>query len=262
VIVALIALGRLDQRGMGWIVAAHLALPLVAWLASRASATTSGNVVRGAYPVVLLLALYSSLDVLNGFGAASVHDRAIQSIDAALFASQPARDWWRAHPDPFWSAALHATYLSYYLIVPIPLLVLGVERRWEDMTDYLNGVISVFLVCYLCYIAWPVAGPYYEFARPTGEFVANLPARLVYSGLSRGSSYGAAFPSSHVAATMAAALGGWQVNRRLGTGLIAVALVLAVAVVYCQMHYVADSVAGLLVGIAVPFAMRRSGLRA
>ncbi|MGD9523990.1 MAG: phosphatase PAP2 family protein [Gemmatimonadales bacterium] len=261
-VIAVVALGRLDQRGIGWIVAAHAALPLLAWLATRAPREGTGAILRGAYPVVILLGLYASLDVLNGFGSVPVHDAPLLRLEQALFGMQPARDWWRAAPSRFWSTLLHAVYFSYYVIVPLPLLVLAAGRRWDEMGRYLDGVIAVFLACYLCYVAWPVAGPYYEFARPTGTFVANLPARLVYGTLSGGSSYGAAFPSSHVAATLAAALGGWRVSRRLGIVLLVPALLLAVAVVYCQMHYVVDSAAGLVVGTAVPLAVDRWRVRA
>ncbi len=247
---------------MAWIIAAHAALPPLTWLVRRAPATTSGNLLRGCYPVILLLGLYSALDILNGFGAVPVHDGIIQQLEAGLFGQQPARDWWRQHPSAFWSSLLHATYLSYYLIVPAPLIYLAAARRWDEMTGYLNRVISVFLLCYLCYVLWPVAGPYYAFARPSGDFVANLPARMVYAGLAQGSSFGAAFPSSHVAATIAAAIGGWWVDRRLGGVLIAVALLLAVAVVYCQMHYVIDSVTGLGLGLSVSLLMHRREITA
>ncbi len=256
-LVMLIALTRLDQPGMGWIIVAHAMVPLLAWLATRARHDGVGGLLRGIYPVAILLGLYGSLDILNGFGAAPVHDAAIQRIEAALFGMQPARDWWRSAISPGWSRVMHSVYLSYYLVVPMPLVVLALRRQWEGMTRYLDGMIALFLFCYLCYILWPVAGPYYEFARPTGVFVANLPAQLVYDGLARGSSFGAAFPSSHVGATLAAAVGGWRVDRVLGVVLMVPAVLLAIGVVYCQMHYAIDSITGVIVGITIPLAVHR-----
>ena len=61
-------------------------------------------------------------------------------------------------------------------------------------------VMATFIVCYLVFLFFPVAGPYYQFPRPAAWFTDNLPARLAYQALASGSSYGAAFPSSHVAA--------------------------------------------------------------
>ena len=100
-----------------------------------------------------------------------------------------------------------------------------------------------------------MAGPYYEFARPTGAFVDNEAARLVYATLARGSAFGAAFPSSHVAATVAATVGAWLGSRRLGMGMAVPTALLVVGVVYCQMHYVVDSAAGVLLGVSVPLVM-------
>lgn len=255
VVIAVVATSRLDQRGVGWVLAAHLALPLVAWLAARTRPHGLGRFLHAAYPVLLLPALYASIDMLNGFGAVTTHDGPLLALEQAIFGMQPARDWWRQSPSAFWSTVLHAVYFSYYIIVPLPVVVFLATGRQEAIAPYLDGVIAVFLLCYLTYVFYPVAGPYYEFARPTGEFVANAPARLVYGALSGGSAYGAAFPSSHVAATMAATLGAWRTLPRLGAWLAVPTALLAVGVVYCQMHYVVDSAAGLVLGAAVPLLL-------
>ncbi len=256
-VIAAVALARLDQRGVGWVLGAHLALPLVAWLAARARPHGLGRVLHAAYPVLLLPALYASIDMLNGFGALPTLDAPLLALEEAVFGMQPARDWWRASPSVFWSTVLHAVYFSYYIIVPLPVVVFLATGRHDAVAPYLGGVIGVFLLCYLTYVFFPVAGPYYEFERPTGEFVANGPARMVYGALASGSAYGAAFPSSHVAATMAATIGAWRAMPRLGWVLLVPTLLLAVGVVYCQMHYVIDSVAGLAIGALVPIAMAR-----
>ncbi len=256
--VAAIAATRLDRAGMAWILAAHLALPLLAWLVVRCPENATGRVIRAIYPVVLIIGLYSAIDVLNGFGAARTWDGVIQHLDAQLFGDQPSRDWWRQHPSVFWSTLLHGTYLCYYLLVPLPALVFLAQRRYDAVDRYLDGLIATYFFCYLCYILIPVAGPYYEFARPSGVFIANLPARLVYHALERGSSFGAAFPSSHVAATVASVVGAWYGARRLAVVMAIPAALLAVAVVYCQMHYAVDSIAGLLLGVGIPWLTRRA----
>jgi membrane-associated phospholipid phosphatase len=257
VFVAGLGATRLSQRGVPWIVAAHLVLPLLAWLATQASDAGIGRVLRASYPVLLLAGLYSSIDVMNGFGAAATWDAPLQAAEAWLFNGQPSRDWWRAAPSAFWSTLLHGIYFSYYILVPLPILVFLAQRRPAAVERYLDGVIATFLLCYVAYLLLPVAGPYYQFARPTGPFVANGAAQLVYATLARGSAFGAAFPSSHVAATVAATVGAWLGSRRLGLVMAVPTLLLAVGVVYCQMHYVVDSAAGVLLGACVPLLMAR-----
>jgi membrane-associated phospholipid phosphatase len=121
--------------------------------------------------------------------------------------------------------------------------------------------MTTFVVCYLAFIFFPVAGPYYVFPRPDAWFTDNVFARLVYNTLATGSSYGAAFPSSHVAATVAAALSAAPGSKRLALALGLPAALLTVAVVYCQMHYAVDAVAGLLVGAIVAAGVGRLGKR-
>lgn len=253
-----VGLTRIDQRGMIWVLAAHVMLPLLAWLATRASQRGVGALLSAGYPVLLLPALYSSIDVLNGFGATATFDAPLLRLEASLFGMQPSRDWWRAAPSAFWSTVLHAAYFSYYVVVPLPIVVLLATGRSAVLERWLAGVIATFLACYVVYVLAPVAGPYYEFARPTGEFVANAPARWVYAALAKGSAYGAAFPSSHVAATVAATIGTWAAMPRLAAALAVPTALLTVGVVYCQMHYVIDSVAGVAVGILVPLAVHRA----
>ena len=254
-VVAALGATRLTQRGVPWIITAHLGLPLLTWLITRASHSVVGRVLRASYPVVLLAGLYSAIDVMNGFGAATTWDAPLQAADAWLFHGQPSRDWWRAAPSVFWSTLLHGVYFSYYILVPLPVIVFLAQRRPAALERYLDGLIATFLLCYVTYLLLPVAGPYYEFARPTGAFVDNEAARLVYATLARGSAFGAAFPSSHVAATVAATVGAWLGSRRLGMAMAVPTALLAVGVVYCQMHYVVDSAAGVLLGVSVPLVM-------
>lgn len=254
--VTVMAATRLDQRGVAWILAAHLGLGALTALVARAPDSRFSQVLRAAYPVLLLPGLYSSIDVLNHFGAAPTHDAPLLALEHAVFGLQPARDWWRASPVPFWSAVLHASYFTYYVVVPLPVVVFLATRRGHLVDGYLTAVIGVFLACYVTYIAWPVAGPYYQFAHPTGPFVDNAPARAVYRMLATGSAYGAAFPSSHVAAMVAATAASWRVAPRLGTLLLVPTALLTVGVVYTQMHYVVDAAAGVLVGLALPLVLR------
>ncbi len=255
-VVAAAALPRLHQPGVPLILVAHLALPGLAWLVVHAPPSRGMRVIRGVYPMVLLTALYSAIDVLNGFGAAATWDRLVQSWEFALFGMQPSRDWWRAHPSALWSTVFHAAYLSYYLVVLTPMLVFLAARRDRQLDRYLDGLITTYLACYVFYLFMPVAGPYYEFARPSGAFIANWPARMVYAALAHGSAFGAAFPSSHVAATVAATIGAWRGSRWLGVVVGVPTALIVVGVVYCQMHYAVDSAAGLILGAAIAATVR------
>jgi membrane-associated phospholipid phosphatase len=234
-----------------WLLVADGLMVALVLMLTRAELGPFGRLVRDLYPLVLLLALYASLDVLNGGGRIPVHDGTVQHWEEVLFGGQPSRDWWQRAPSRFWSTVLHGAYCSYYAILVVPALVLLRRADREGLRRFVLAVIAAFLTCYGVFVFFPVAGPYYAFPRPTGSFVDNPMARLVYAMLAGGSSYGAAFPSSHVAASVAATLAAGRAWRPLGWVLLVLTTLLTVAVVYCQMHYAVDALAGLVVGAVI-----------
>ena len=253
-VVTVVALARAGANpGCWWLVLSHALAGLLIWLITRPGLGPVGRTIREIYPLVLLLALYSELDVLNATGI-RVHDAAVERWELALFGFEPSRDWWQAAPSRFWSTLLHGAYLSYYLILSVPAVWLVAQRDHAAVRRFVLSVMLAFIACYLFFIFYPVAGPYYTYPRPTGFFVDNATARMVYATLARGSSYGAAFPSSHVAAALAATIAAWQASRRLGGILVVATTLLTVSVVYCQMHYAVDALAGLAVGGAAALA--------
>ncbi len=240
---------RLGQRpGIGWLLLANALLVLLVMLLAHRKDPT--GLLREVYPILLLLGLYGALDVLNGAGAARVYDVVVMEWEESLFGGQVARNWWRNDPSQVWSTILHAAYLSYYVIVPLPVALFAWQRRPLALRRTVLAIMASFIACYLVFLSFPVAGPYYLFDRPTSEFTGNWAAAAVYRILEGGSSYGAAFPSSHVAATVAAAGVAWLHERRLGALLLLPTALLAVGVVYTQMHYAVDAVAGAAVGLA------------
>ncbi len=256
-VVSVVAAGRLDRiPECWWLLLAHALFVLLLFLLTRPGLGTFGRAIREVYPLLLVLGLYGELDVLSGSGAVVVHDPLVQRWELAVFGMQVSAEWWQRMPSRFWSTVLHAAYFSYYVIVIVPAFYFALRRDLASLRHFILVLMTTFVLCYLVFIFFPVAGPYYEFPRPAAWFTDNFFARLVYETLSTGSSYGAAFPSSHVAATVATAISSAQGSRRLGLALLIPTVLLTVGVVYCQMHYGVDALTGLVIGIAVPFALR------
>lgn len=234
----------------------HALIIALVCLASAPGARRWVQVLRELLPLLLLPVLYASLDVLNA-GGRPVYDDVVLRWEAAIFGGQPSQSWWQSYPSRFWSTVLHGVYLLYYPLVAVPALALAWLRDWDALRDFVRGVVVTFCVCYLVFVFFPVAGPYYQFRLPTGPFVETPTARFVYASLVGGSSYGAAFPSSHVAATFAAGLATWRRRPALGAALALPVLLMPIATVYCQMHYAVDAIAGVMVGLAIPWAAAR-----
>jgi membrane-associated phospholipid phosphatase len=250
------ALRAPGQPGCWWLLGAHALFGVLLFLITRPGLGPVGRTIREIYPLLLLPGLYSELDIVNS-ASMPVYDGLVRHWEVLLFGGQISREWWQAAPSPFWSTVFHAAYLSYYLIVSAPALYFAWRGDLKAVRRFVLVVMLTFVLCYLVFIFFPVAGPYYEFPRPPAWFTQNLPARLAYEALATGSSYGAAFPSSHVAAAVAATLAAARASRRLGMLLLVPTLLLTVGVVYCQMHYGVDALAGLAVGTMVTWAVER-----
>jgi membrane-associated phospholipid phosphatase len=244
------------QPGCWWLVVANGFAALLVVMLSRPGLGRIGQTLREIYPLLLLVGLYGQLDVLNR-GVVRAHDLLVQQWELSLFGVQVSRVWWQAAPSVVWSTVFHAAYFAYYFIVSIPAFYFLWRGDLVAVRRFVLAVMTTFVLCYLAFIFFPVAGPYYVFPRPAAWFLANPAARLVYDTLAEGSSYGAAFPSSHVAATVAAALTAAMGSRWLGFLLVVPTLLLSIGVVYCQMHYAVDALAGLAVGGLVAAAVGR-----
>jgi membrane-associated phospholipid phosphatase len=250
-VATIVAASRLGTRPVvAWVLLANGLTLVLIWLLHRTDLGRLGHTLRDVYPLVLLPALYGALDLVNGPDV-KVWDPLVRQWEALLFGEQVSQAWWQRKPSQFWSTVLHAVYFSYYLIVPFPAVLFLIQRRPEHAREAVTLIVGTFLCCYVVFLLFPVAGPYYEFPRPDGSFVENWAARLVYATLAQWSSYGAAFPSSHVAATVAATIATWRGSARAGAVLTVPTLLLTVGVVYCQMHYAVDALAGVVVALGL-----------
>ncbi len=244
-----------------WLLVTHALVFLLLWLFTRLPTDARiGRVLHTLYPLVLLMPLYTEVGILNtqlGVTHVLAHDAIVQGWEQAIFGTQISYTWIRTYPSVFWSGLLHLDYMSYYPIIFLgPLLLVG-QGRHEAARRVLLTTMVAYLVCFAVFIVFPVAGPNYAFPHPTGTVREVWSARIVYRLLAGGSSVGAAFPSSHIAATVATVL---ALRREWPTLAAVFALpcaLLVVAVVYCQMHYGVDALSGLALGVAIAMATAR-----
>ncbi len=231
--------------GWGWLLLAHGLLVLLVFLAPRARrAGPLGRFVGDWYPMLLLGGLYGEIGVLTLANGVS-HDAAIQRLETLVFGSQVSYRWIRETPDPALSWVLHLSYLSYYPVLYASPLVLWLGGRRDAARHTILALMVVFYVCYVVSLFFPVAGPRYTFPLPDNAATAVWPARAAQWLLDHGDSWGVAFPSSHVAASVVATGMALRHERRLGLVLLPFTTGLVLAVVYGQFHYAVDALAGL-----------------
>jgi membrane-associated phospholipid phosphatase len=236
-----------------------LAALVAGYLAPRArTAGPLGRLLAEFYPLLLTVAFYTHVGLVNVAHGVS-HDALVMSWEQALFSGQPSLTWIRAFPSRAWSTLMHAAYLSYYGILAAAPLALWWSGRLSAARGTLLLIMTTFYVCYTIFLCFPVAGPRYAFAPADNAATAVPLAVLTHRVLEGGSAWGTAFPSSHVAAGLVAALAALRHLRPLGVVLVPLAALLSLGTVYGQFHYAVDALAGAAIALCVDWLGRRAG---
>lgn len=200
--------------------------------------------------------------------------------DQAWFGCQPALELSKHCPWGWLSEAVNLGYFSYYPMILVVMLFFFLCRyeRYERASFI---VMCSFFIYYLVYIFLPVAGPQFYFQAVGTEWIEEgifpalgtyfhthtdmLPApgdasglfyRLVGHTQEMGERPTAAFPSSHIGITLILLYLVYPQNRRLFFILLPFAVLLSLATVYIQAHYLVDALAGVLTSIPVFIASR------
>lgn len=220
------------------------------WNALVARWPRTVSAIGDLYPVVLVPALYTELPALNlSVWNGRYFDPLIQRIEEAIFGLQPSFSFARALPFLPLSETLHAAYLSYYVIIFVPPLLIW----WFSGTNALRRAVFTlmltFLVHYLFFIYFPVSGPRYLFPSPGGVLADGPVYQLTHRILESGSSRGAAYPSSHVGVSLTQTLIAWRWLRPLSIPLGILTTGLALGAIYGGFHYAIDAISGALLGI-------------
>lgn len=197
-------------------------------------------------------------------------DHVFASAEQWLFGCQPALTFCRNYPQMWISEPLNLGYFSYYPMIAAVALWYFI-RRYDLFQKWTFVLAGSFFVYYLIFIVLPVAGPQFYFPAIGEENVMQgifpsigdyfntnrelLPGpdydhgffySLVEGSQSVGERPTAAFPSSHVGISTILMFMAFRGSKRLFGFLLPFYLLLCVATVYIQAHYVIDALAGFI----------------
>lgn len=185
-------------------------------------------------------------------------------LEEMIFGFQPSLEWSRVWPWPWLHELFEFSYFTYYFVALLTLLLiwkgqpLEDSKRWSAMRAFIRDLGGTMLICYTLYTFLPVWGPKYFQAGPV-EVPGYLFTRIMEHIHTHGAILGAAFPSSHVAATMIPwyHVCKWFPQHRWWMTLLF--LMVCASTVYCRYHYVVDVVGGIMLGTLVLWAGERFG---
>jgi membrane-associated phospholipid phosphatase len=236
------------------ILAAHLiGAAAMVFALPRLRSTGWPAFLRDWIPVLAPPVFYMEVARLNHLLGPGYHDRAIQDLEGTLFVdtigAQPGVALRHLLPWPAVGEYLHFSYFAYYLLLPVLAGFLYLHGRRREFRYVINTVLGTFYACFLCFILFPVAGPWYHLPHPSAAAIGAFFPQLVHTVLTHGASKGAAFPSSHVAGAVVIWLLSWRFARRVFWLLALIVPALVLGTIYGGFHYAVDVAAGAAVGI-------------
>ena len=246
---------RISLQELGFLMTAHALLLVLVGLAptARKQSGALGRLLAEWYPLVVLLAVYGSIGLVNAPRSWLGHsfDPQILQWEGRLAGTRFLMQYTGYTGTPILTWLLGFSYLAFFPMVIASPMVLWAMGRREYARRAIFGITLTFLTCYILFLLFPVAGPAYVWGWPDTQTDADLPVRLVRQLNDRHDSWGSAFPSSHVAASSIAVFLGFSGCRRLGALIAPVAIGIMVAVIYFRVHYVLDAVVGLGIALVV-----------
>jgi membrane-associated phospholipid phosphatase len=255
-IVAGVCLALLPARPLPFAVLAAVHGTMVVVLQRAADSGGPGRTTRRGvlWPWGLWLLSWVEIGRVIAWADLVPRDARIVAADLAVFGvhlHEVAGAW------PVLDEVMQGVYLSYYLLVLGPLAVfLGRDDR-RAAASYTLAAMAAYLVCFAVYLFHPVLGP------RAAAAVAAAPAEGAMAGWAEelrrlGDSPGTAFPSSHCAGSLAAALAaGRHVARPWRWVLVLWALLIAASTVVTGNHYAIDAICGLAVALGIHLVLGR-----
>ena len=203
---------------------------------------------RHWYPHLFFLFCFEELGSLVHLANPGWEDAKLIAFDHWLFGVHPAL-WLEQFATPARNDFFQFTYITYFAYLLIAGGVLYYRRDlkayWATMTYSAMG----YVIGYCVAMFFPIQSPWFSMAGMWhgelhgGPFTTTINF-IEYFGRVRG----AAFPSEHVAGSVAALWGAWKHRRWLFWTLLPLMACMCVSTIWGRYHYVADVIAGIATG--------------
>ncbi|HEY4950256.1 MAG TPA: phosphatase PAP2 family protein, partial [Candidatus Acidoferrales bacterium] len=219
----------------------------LAWIAAR-SENRAWQFARHWYALAIYIFFFEELQGLVHAIFPGWFDGWLISFDYNFAGVHPAA-WLGLFANPALNDFMQFSYMTYFLfLVILPAILYAQGKRAAFWTVMVSTAIAHYSV-YVIAVLLPVESPYFALASLNLPPLAGGPFTTVIEFIEGfGRVHGAAFPSAHVAGSMVALLAARRYKPWLFWICLPFFLSMCVATVYGRYHYVADVLAGIVVG--------------
>ena len=233
---------------------AHCSLYLltrVLWIAGIVSLTFVNEqmpfplqFLRDWYPLSTIAIFYFEMGKLTQMMFQHYFDETVIHWEKRVFKGMPSLELSDRFPSIILSEILHLCYFSYYVIAVFLAAWLYFGGRIGPFQETVFAETLTFNLSLLCYPFLPATGPRYLFEKIQGKLSKGFFFRLTHSIVSRGSSKGTAFPSSHVSLSVIVLLYALRYDSTAFLILLPMCIGLTLGTVYGRFHYAIDALVG------------------
>src|SRR5580765_3475168 len=218
---------------------------------------------RHWYPHLFFLICFEELAYLVHLVNPHWQDAKLIAFDYALLGVHPSV-WLEQFATPLRNDFIQLAYLTYFVYLLVLGGILYYRKEWHAYWSVLTYSAVGYAIGYVIAAIFPIESPWFSMAGMWrgelhgGPFTATINFIEHY-----GRVRGAAFPSEHVAGSVAALWGAWCFRRWLFWVMLPMVAAMCFSTIWGRYHYVADIFGGLVTGtlgyVVGSWIMRRRG---
>jgi membrane-associated phospholipid phosphatase len=203
---------------------------------------------RHWYPHLFFLFCFEELGKLVHLVTPGWHDAKLIAADYWLTSVHPTV-WLEQFSTPARNDFMQFAYLTYFTYLLVVGGVLYYRRDWRGYWSVMTYSAAGYAIGYVIAILFPIESPWFSM---TGAWHGSLQGGPFTAAINFiehfGRVRGAAFPSEHVAGSVAAVWGAWRHRRWLFWVMLPLVMCMCVSTVWGRYHYVVDVFGGMVTG--------------
>ena len=215
------------------------------------------------YPHLFFLFCFEELAYLVHLVNPNWQDAKLITFDHWMFGVHPAL-WLEQFATPVRNDFIQLAYLTYFVYLLVLGGILYYRKEWHAYWSVMAYSAAAYAIGYVIAALFPIESPWFAMAGMWHDELHGGPFTATVNFIEHyGRVRGAAFPSEHVAGSVAALWGAWRFRRWLFWVMLPLVAAMCVSTVWGRYHYVADIFGGIVTGtlgyLIGGWIMRRSG---
>jgi len=203
---------------------------------------------RHWYPHLFFLFCFEELAYLVHVVNPGWEDAKLIAFDYWLTGVHPSV-WLEQFATPARNDFFQLAYLTYFVYLLVLGGVLYVRKDWEGYWAVMTYSAAGYAIGYVIAMLFPIESPWFAMAGWWKGPLQGGPFTVTITFIEHfGRVRGAAFPSEHVAGSVAALWGAWRHRRWLFWVMLPLVGAMCASTVWGRYHYAADVLAGMVTG--------------